>query len=329
MKLLRHTPYAVLAVLFLCTIDGRAGTEFSVQFPPPNSYIENEHLSIILEPGNQGADQIRITTGKKPPLNISVRSGSAKVCFGVSLDKGMNTIQITGLKQGKIVAQTERTVFFRSDLFPKFRVPPAEFERYYFHFIDNEKSCASCHDMEPTLSSLRPESPKQSPCHTCHATKSSDAFTHNPAAQWTCFACHEVLRGERKYTSPKPDQKVCYPCHNYEVRDWKKKKLMHGPTAVGHCTLCHNPHGSKWPALLRMQTTDLCVNCHEDKASGAHVIAGFYGKGHPVRRVKDPFNPKREFTCAGCHNPHAGDSQSLLNHDNSNMTTYCTICHKM
>jgi predicted CXXCH cytochrome family protein len=326
----RHILLAVLAILLFCTIDCRADTGFSVQYPPDNSFVENEQLSIVLTVEKQVLDGIRVITGENKSTEISVRPDSANACFGVTLSKGMNTIELLGLKQGKVVARKEMKIFFRSDLFPKFRVPPADVKRYFFHLIDNEKSCAGCHDMAPSLSSLRPGKPEESPCYVCHAKKFiNNVFVHNPAAQGTCFACHEVLQGERKYTTPKPNDKVCYPCHNSQVKGWKSKKLMHGPTAVGQCTLCHNPHGSEWPALLRMQTTDLCINCHEDKASGTHVIAGFFGKGHPVRGVKNPFNPDREFTCAGCHNPHAGNTQNLLNHDNSNMAVYCTLCHKM
>ncbi len=311
------------------TIDCQANTGFSVQFPPDNSFVENEQISIVLNLEKQAVDGIQVITGENVPTEISVRPDSSNACFGVTLNKGMNTVNLLGLKQGKVVVREEVKIFFRSALFPKFRDPPADFNRYFFHLTNNEKSCAGCHRMEPTLSSLRPGKPEESPCYDCHTKKFiNNTFIHNPAAQGTCFACHEVLQGERKYTTPKPDEKVCYPCHNSQVKEWKSKKIMHGPTAVGQCTLCHNPHGSERPALLRMQTTDLCINCHEDKASGAHVIAGFFGKGHPVRGVKNPFNPDREFTCAGCHNPHAGNTQNLLNHDNSNMAVYCTHCHK-
>lgn len=325
----RHILLAVLAMVLFCTIDCLAGTGISIQYPPDNSFVENEQISIVLNMGKQTLDGIRIASGEIRPAEISVDPDRSNVCFGVTLSKGMNTIELLGLKQGQVVDRKEMKIFFRSDLFPKFRDPPAGFKRYVFHVLDNENNCAGCHDMAPTLSSLRPDKPEDSPCYTCHKTKyTHNAFVHKPAAQGTCFSCHEVLHGERKYTTPKPDDKVCYSCHSSEVKGWKGKKLMHGPTAVGHCTLCHNPHGSEQPGLLRMQTTDLCINCHEDKASGAHVIAGFYGKGHPVRGVKDPLNPDREFTCAGCHNPHAGNTQNLLNHDNSNMS-YCTLCHKM
>lgn len=319
--------YTVVTLLLLADSDSRADETFTVQFPPADSYVENELLNVVLKVNAQRLDTIRVITLHKDPLEKDIPPGSSMTCVGITLKKGMNTIQLIGMNRKEVVVKKEMNVFFRSDLFPPFRVPPTGFKRYYFHFIDNEKKCTSCHDMDPTLSSLRPKKPEDSPCHTCHSRKNSTTVTHHPAVQWNCFSCHEVLRGKRKYTTPKPDQTVCYPCHNYEVRDWKKKKLMHGPTAVGHCTLCHNPHGSDWPALLKMQTTDLCINCHNDKASGVHVIAGFYGKGHPVRGVRDPFVQGKEFTCAGCHNPHAGDSQNLLHVENTNMTTYCTSCH--
>jgi predicted CXXCH cytochrome family protein len=321
--------HTALAILLFCTIDCWAGTGFSVQFPPDNSFVENEQLSIVLTVEKQAVDGIRVTTGENKPAEISIRPDSANACFGVTLSKGMNTIELLGLKQGQVVAQKEMKIFFRSNLFPKFREPPADFQRYFFHMPNNEKTCAGCHEMDPSLSSLRPGKPEESPCYKCHKKKfTNNTFVHNPAAKGTCFTCHEVLPGERKYTAPKPDEKVCYPCHNAQVKDWKSKKLMHGPTATGQCTLCHNPHGSEWPALLRMQGTDLCINCHEDKATGTHVLAGFFGKGHPVRGVKHPSKPDREFTCAGCHNPHAGNTQNLLNHDNSNMSVYCSLCHQ-
>lgn len=320
---------ALGAIALFCTIDCLAATGISVQFPPDNSFVENEQLSMVLTVEKQAVDGIRVITSENKTTEISVRADSSNACFAVTLTKGMNTIELLGLKQGKVVDRKEMKIFFRSDLFPKFREPPADFNRYFFHVTNNEKNCTGCHDMDPTLSSLRPKDPKESICYNCHKTKyTSNTFVHNPAAQGTCFSCHEVQNGERKYTATKPDEKTCYPCHNSQVKEWKSKKLMHGPTAVGHCTLCHNPHGSKWPALLRMQTTDLCINCHEDKASGSHVIAGFFGKGHPVRGVKDPLKPDREFTCAGCHNPHAGNTQNLLNYDNSNMGVYCNTCHK-
>jgi len=321
-----HTMVAVLVLIFL---DCRAGSGFTLRFPPDNAVVENEEVGIVLTVDKQAVDGIRVVAGRSEPMQIPVRPGAANACFGVTLSKGMNTIELLGLRQGKTVAREKINIFLRSDLFPAFRNPPAGFQRYFFHSIANETSCAGCHDMEPALSSLRPDNPDKSPCYVCHEKKYSHrAFIHNPAARGTCFTCHDVVEGERKYTVPKPDETMCYPCHSAEIKGWKTRKVMHGPTAVGHCTLCHNPHGAEWPGLLRMQVTDLCINCHEDKASGIHVIAGMYGKGHPVRGAKDPFRPDREFSCASCHNPHAGDTQNLLNHDNSNAATYCIHCHR-
>ncbi len=319
----------VTFILFIfCAISSKASTGISVQYPPENSYVENKLINVVLNV-EEYIDKILVVRGKNKPSEISVRSGRNKVCFEITLTMGMNTIELLGLSRGRVVDRKKIKIFFRSNLFPKFREVPAGFKRYFFHFIDNEKNCANCHNMEPVLSNLRPATPEKSPCYPCHSKKREHTFTHYPSEKSLCFSCHEVLQGKQKYMVPKPDEKVCYTCHSSLIKEGKKKKIRHGPTAMGHCTLCHNPHGSEWPSLLRMHTTDLCINCHKEKASGAHVIAGFYGKGHPVRGVKDPFNPGREFTCASCHNPHAGDTQNLLRHDNNSMIDYCNLCHKM
>ena len=324
-----HFLLVMMVILVYMPIACQASGFFSVQWPPDNSFVENDLISIVVNVEKNVFDTFTVENGKNKLVKRVVPLNNDRVCVGISLNKGLNTLELIGQKNGKLVEGKKIRVFFRSDLWPKFRVAPTGFQRSIFHFVANEKSCTGCHDMEPTLSNLRPATPEQSTCYSCHAQKTANTFVHNPVGQWTCFTCHEILKGQRKYTTPKPDQTVCYPCHNRELKEWKSRKMMHGPTAVGHCTLCHNPHGSTYPALLRMQTTDLCINCHKDKESGAHVIAGFYGKGHPVRGVKDPFNPDQEFTCAGCHNPHAGDTPNMLNHDISNMTVYCTLCHKM
>lgn len=319
----------LLTLLFHSTLCWGAEA-FSVRLPPEKSFVENKKsVNFVLTLEKGAVDAVRILNGERKVKEIPVKLGSKNACFPVELNKGLNTIELLGLLQGKVRQKRVVKIFFRSDLFPAYREPPGDYKRYYFHLVEREKECGGCHDMEPTLSSLRPATPQDSPCYSCHKGINVNAFKHYPTTQWTCFTCHEVLQKGRKYTIPHPNEKVCYPCHNSQLNQWKSRKIMHGPTAVGTCTLCHNPHGSSYVSLLRMQTTDLCINCHEDKASGAHVIAGFYGKGHPVRDVKDPFRPEREFTCAGCHNPHAGDTQNLLNHDNSNLTVYCSLCHKM
>ncbi len=200
--------------------------------------------------------------------------------------------------------------------------------RYIFHVPENENQCISCHKLNPDLSEMTPAKPEDSSCYSCHQNKMASAKPHVPAKKWECLQCHEVKMAQRKYSVPKPVQPLCYRCHGKQVSAWKGMKLMHGPTGVGQCNVCHDPHGSDWHGLTRMHVTDLCNRCHVEKDSGKHVIAGFFGKGHPTRGVPDPLVPGKEFTCAGCHDPHASDFTQLLKMDNSSMGTYCNSCHK-
>jgi len=92
---------AALAILLFCAIDCRAATKFSVQFPPENSFVESELISVVLNVEKQNLDRIRVVFGKNKPTEIPVRPGSTRACFGITLNMGMNTVELLGLKQGK------------------------------------------------------------------------------------------------------------------------------------------------------------------------------------------------------------------------------------
>jgi predicted CXXCH cytochrome family protein len=67
-----------------------------------------------------------------------------------------------------------------------------------------------------------------------------------------------------------------------------------GPLGTGQCSICHDPHGSSKPAFLVMSVRDLCVQCHAQSRSQAHI----------ERRSSKQ--------CPECHNPHGSDKQYLL-----------------
>ena len=183
--------------------------------------------------------------------------------------------------------------------------------------------------MDVILDDIKPDAPQDSPCYICHKGKLDSKYIHNPAGEWTCLQCHLTKKDNQKYEVEKPTMDICYTCHGIKIKGWSEQKVMHGPTAVGQCELCHNPHGSDWPSLVRMHASDLCLRCHTDKASGKHVIAGFYGKGHPTRGVPDPMDPSKEFTCASCHNPHGAETNGLLNYPTPRGgMSFCKNCHK-
>jgi predicted CXXCH cytochrome family protein len=298
--------------------------------PANNSFVEHELLSIVLSLQDGNATAVKaVVNGKAYTKAVAEGSSNKIVCFGVTLVNGSNRIVITAANDSGEIGKSNVSIYLRSRLSKPHQQPPAGFQRYYFHLPANEGACAPCHRMEANLNDLHPAKPADSPCYQCHKRKDNSVYKHRPVSAGACFSCHEVVTGKRKYTTPKPEQSICFLCHSTQQKLWKNKKVHHGPTAVGNCTVCHDPHGSDWPSFIYMHPTDLCLNCHNDKKSGLHVIAGFFAKGHPVRGDKNPLKPERPFSCAGCHNPHAGDTQSLLNKERGNNSAYCQTCHKL
>lgn len=312
------------SILFLCS----TAMAFSVAFPPTGSYVEHEAVNVILQMEKDTVDSVTVTVNnyQYPPHQIA--PGLDNFCFGITLATGLNTVTLVGSKNNRKIADHELEIYFSSALISSSKKASRKYSQYIFHTSENEEHCKECHNLDPCLSDLNPVKPEDSPCYSCHKNKMVNALFHVPSQKWECLQCHEIRVGEQKYGVPDPVEPLCYRCHGKKVSDWKTLKMMHGPTGVGQCTLCHDPHGADWPALTRLHGTDLCNSCHVKKASGKHVIAGFFGKGHPTRGVPDPFVAGKEFTCSGCHNPHASAFNDLLRDDNSNLGVYCNNCHK-
>jgi|GEM_PF-1313016 len=302
----------------------------SVLSPAANSFVEAERVNLVLAFPDNDVSSVQAVVGRAQYAAQVRQSGSGgHACLSLQLQNGLNRIEIRAVdRQGAVTVETV-SVYRRSRLSKQHQTPPAGYQRFYFHLPANEAACAACHRMEAQLTDLQPAQPEASPCYICHKQVGQALYRHKPVASGACFSCHEVVQGRRKYLVKQPVQQTCFVCHNVQARQWSGMKVHHGPTAVGNCTICHDPHGSDWPSFVAMHPTDLCLNCHQDKQSGAHVIAGFFAKGHPVRAASNPLRKNRPFSCAGCHNPHAGDSQSLLNRDRSSFTVYCQSCHKL
>lgn len=326
--LVRALPVGVLLVALTATLVGAEGLR--IVAPQDNRYVEGAHVNLVLLMERPSATVVEVTVGERRYVRkLEGPSGRRHLCMTLALDHGMNRIDATVSGATGILEKKTVSLYRRSAILKPYIQAPQGFERYFFHTPDQEKVCSGCHRMEAGLQDIQPLHPTDSPCYGCHKDKTGRRYGHKPAAVGTCFSCHAVGRGSRLYATRKPDQAVCFVCHSAQASQWKGLKVHHGPTAVGNCTTCHDPHGSEQAAFLLLHPTDLCLNCHQDKKNKRHVIAGFFAKGHPLRGPRNPLKPDRPFSCAGCHNPHAGDNQNLLNKDRSNMEVYCRTCHRM
>jgi predicted CXXCH cytochrome family protein len=140
--------------------------------------------------------------------------------------------------------------------------------------------------------------------------------------------CHDAASAPR-YALTWPAQTVCFRCHVDIEAAMNTKAFRHGPAAQGQCTTCHDPHGSATPFWLRRSAFELCTTCHSEKFDERHVVVGFvYGDSHPKKGRPHPRKAGFEFSCTGCHNPHAARARFLWQYDSSSREVLCRTCHR-
>lgn len=87
------------------------------------------------------------------------------------------------------------------------------------------------------------------------------------------------------------DSCVTDKCHSHMGRE----KFVHGPVAVGECTVCHKKTGEH-KFTISKKSEELCYNCHPDRVDmkkGAHAKS-------------------REAVCIKCHDPHQSQQKFQL-----------------
>jgi len=330
---------AVISVL-LCLGAEAAESPLTINYPPDKTVREYDLLGVSLNVSIGSVNRITVkVNGKERAVIIPV---IITECFIVSLEPGVNRVEITGYRDENVVESLTREVFRRSDLISEYVKVPSDFKIDYFH-MEKRRFCAKCHVMEPSIYDTKPISPATfvaekfdniaviaatSTCYSCHRKIMSAAYVHGPASVWSCLSCHDS-ETIPEYSVKKPDTELCYSCHTEQKKDWLSKKYLHGPVNIGKCTICHSPHASKNSFNLFKSTWDLCVNCHAEKADGVHVIGDtMFKEGHPTRDREDPIRVGKELTCASCHNPHASNYPHLWAFEVSDLFELCKKCHK-
>lgn len=113
-------------------------------------------------------------------------------------------------------------------------------------------------------------------------------FYHYPYQEKECMMCHDP-ESVGSLVSPEPD--LCYLCH--EDFNYSYAKL-HGPVEAGYCSMCHEPHMSKFEKLLQLDGNKLCVKCHVE-----------------FKNTQPEFHISIDDSkCLACHNPH-GEGELL------------------
>jgi predicted CXXCH cytochrome family protein len=120
--------------------------------------------------------------------------------------------------------------------------------------------------------------------------------SHGIVTKNDCSFCHE--KSPNSFRIDSNNSQLCSKCH--ERQDGEQ--YVHGPVAVGSCTVCHDPHGSTNLSLLVEKGEDLCFQCHMAADALRHLM---------VQGAEDQ-SFLRDKGCGFCHDPHSSDRRFLL-----------------
>jgi len=332
-----------------------AKESFEIIKPLSLSIYEEDSASIVIKRLDDSMDRITILFENNSTKIIETKEKRKIYCSTVKLKLGNNKITLIGYDKSENMTVKEINLYHTSEVYEGFHSAPSKYKRNYFHTNKNEKLCTSCHNMkEDRKNSLTKhinksditsrefdvlDNPEKSNCYQCHNKITHKKNGHAPSVNFLCTECHTGKSGEfnapdqgkSKYLMPDPIMSTCFSCHEGIKTKWFSNTSEHGPLRSGRCNKCHNPHSSEYEFFLRKSIWDLCTTCHDEKASGKHIIGSFVFSrnkgGHPTKGREDPSRPGRELVCSSCHNPHGSNGIYLLRSDGKDTFSVCKRCH--
>ncbi|HYP68114.1 MAG TPA: DmsE family decaheme c-type cytochrome [Thiobacillaceae bacterium] len=128
----------------------------------------------------------------------------------------------------------------------------------------NGLACASCHQIHAARDPVLDREEQATVCFTCHKNKQAKFYqvSHHPVreGQMACSECHNVHGEDGTGLMVKASSREkCTSCH----AEKRGPFLWEHAPAAEDCTICHDPHGSNQPALLKKRVPQLCQECHD------------------------------------------------------------------
>jgi predicted CXXCH cytochrome family protein len=183
---------------------------------------------------------------------------------------------------------------------------------FFFTGVPHPDGKTDITDPEDSSASMREKSRRKA------MARRTKVFTHGPYAAKECYKCHDskttatlLDKGKTGTVMPRwegrmpgrlvaPLKELCLECHTSKSAGsaYSKNLWIHGPVSDGLCTICHSPHQSRNPYLLKKESSyEMCTSCH--------------GKGYLFET--EDHQPGKE--CLTCHNAHLGKNRFLLKKD--------------
>ena len=224
--------------------------------------------------------------------------------FSVSLEPKANAYTILFVDRARTVVRVDSINVYR--LIPTdWDGAPSEYQSPVFHGSESQESCTACH-----------ESFEES-CAVCHQSF-SELKSYHPAAE-DCTTCHDLSsdRESKLIVGQEYNSELCFMCHSDKQEQVETSEVVHG--TASECQMCHDPHGSTQPRLLRANTRSICASCHQDDANRRHPVPT-----HPFEAPDERYRPGNPFTCSSCHEPHASKHSKLFRFET---LPICGNCH--
>ncbi|HSV13969.1 MAG TPA: cytochrome c3 family protein, partial [Tepidisphaeraceae bacterium] len=198
-------------------------------------------------------------------------------------------------------------------------------------------NCDACHSLNDVRKhTFTVPRTKAELCTYCHEfSVAAMPVVHKPVTQGECLGCHDPHGGRTKaIVREASTAELCGRCHESITRN---KSFLHGPVAKGECDSCHPPHASRFPKLLDVVGTDMCLTCHvafEPAVSGARSQHKAMEKGcekcHDVHGSNQPMallQPAQDL-CLGCHDKlKAKIDAATVKHSVVTKDRACLNCH--
>lgn len=294
----------VIAILVFSLTPLLATLAGDLKILTPAGFVST-HGSRLTVVGTTSAPLVEVFINDGKFGDFSVQNGIFHV--PLSFGYGLNEVQVTAVYSGAIET-TDNSVSLEILCGP---ASVGKLHRIYpehlFHEQEIEFDCRRCHN---DTKGGQTQSAGGSYCASCHGRLSHEAGMASKMADKDCALCHTEdgdSRSERIIS--RPASQKCFSCHQDKIKSFNQE-YVHGPVAGGSCTVCHDPHGSKFEHSLKNAVEILCFTCHK------------FTKVFKDLPVQHP--PFANGKCVACHDPHSTANRWVLVKSSE---TVCLECH--
>lgn len=198
-------------------------------------------------------------------------------------------------------------------------------------------NCDACHELTSVDNHkyvVRRQ--KEALCTFCHEfSVKSMPVIHKPVAEGECLGCHDPHGGTtRAFMREDTMTALCNRCHDDVARG---KHFLHSPIKQGECDSCHTPHASRFPKMLDLVGSDLCLACHtefEPKLAASRfqhkALTDGCEKCHDVHGSNVAMSLRKEGAelCYGCHEKTQNEvKNAMVSHSVVTKEKACLSCH--